>query len=185
MVRDSTHVRSSRVTAMTFWSDQMGMKAYVLPLLVAITAVSPAAMANSVDVGNDWGSNWSFPSAARSTVGLLQADIIEKQENDYYEGLGKINVNNNVTYDNRQGSFDTINASDGSAVDVNTQIGDNIGQNTNVIGAITNSNTSVSIEGSGNNVNTTNGADNTGCLSGGITMIDGSSPSTVGGFSCP
>jgi hypothetical protein len=165
------------------------MKRYVLPLLVAIASASPAAMADSIDAGNDWGSNWAFPSPARTTVGLLKADIIEKQENDYYEGLGKVNVNNNVNntvnYDNRTGSFDTINASDGSAVDVSTQIGDNIGQNTNVIGAINNSNTSVSIEGSGNNVNTTNGADNRGCLSGGITTIDGSSPSTVGGFNCP
>jgi hypothetical protein len=53
-----------------------------------------------------------------------------------------VNVNNNVTYDNRQGSYDTINAEDGASVDVNTQVGDNIGQNTNVIGAINNSNTS-------------------------------------------
>lgn len=162
----------------------MGMRGYFLPLLVAMAAASPVAMADSEDVGNDWGSNWSFPSAARSTVGLLQADIIEKHENDYYDGLGKVNVNNHVTYDNRQGSFDTINASEGSSVDVDTQIGDNIGQNTNVIGAINNSSTSVSIEGSGNSVSTTNGADNTGCLNGGITVIDGSSPSAVGGFGC-
>ena len=162
----------------------MGMKRYFLPLLVAMAAASPVAMADSEDVGNDWGSNWSFPSAARSTVGLLQADSIETQETDYYDGLGKVTVNNNVTFDNRQGSFDTINASEGSSVDVDTQIGDNIGQNTNVIGAVNNSSTSVTIEGSGNNVTTTAGANNTGCLNGGITMIDGSSPSTVGGFGC-
>lgn len=163
----------------------MGMKSLVLSVLAAVAAGSSLALADPVDVGNDWGSNWSFPSAGRSTVGLLQADIIEKQENDYYDGLGKVNVNNNVTYDNRQGSFDTITAQDGGSVDVSTQVGDNIGQNTNVIGAINNSNTSVNVEGSGNTITTTNGATNTGCLNGSITTIDGSGVSSLGGSGCP
>jgi hypothetical protein len=163
----------------------MGMKSIVLSAVVAVALAPSMALADSEDVGNDWGSNWGFPSAARDTVGLLQADLLEKQENDYYDGLGKVNVNNNVTYDNRQGSFDTITAQDGGSVDVTTHVGDNIGQNTNVIGAINNSNTSVNVEGSGNTITTTNGATNTGCLNGSITTIDGSGTSTLGGSGCP
>ena len=94
-------------------------------------------------------------------------------------------VNNDVTYDNRQGSFDNITASGNASVDSATHVGDEIGQNTNVIGAINNSSTSVEVQGSNNSVTTNNGATNSGCLNGGITTIDGSSASAVGGASCP
>jgi len=165
----------------------MGMRK-IFAFAILFAATQPGlACADSIDAGNDWGSNWTFPSPGRSTVGLLQSDLIEKQENDYYDGLGKVNmtVNNDVTYDNRQGSFDNITASGNASVDSATHVGDEIGQNTNVIGAINNSSTSVEVQGSNNSVTTNNGATNSGCLNGGITTIDGSSASAVGGASCP
>jgi len=165
----------------------MGMRKIFASAILLAIAQPGAVMADSIDAGNDWGSNWAFPSPGRSTVGLLQSDLIEKQENDYYDGLGKVNmtVNNDITYDNRQGSFDNITASGNASVDSTTHVGDEIGQNTNVIGAINNSNTNVEIKGNNNTVSATNGATNTGCLNGGITTIDGSSDSAVGGASCP
>lgn len=165
----------------------MGMRKIFASAILFAAMQHGLALADSIDVGNDWGSNWTFPSPGRSTVGLLQADLIEKQENDYYDGLGKVNmtVNNDVTYDNRQGSFDNITASGSASVDTTTHIGDEIGQNTNVIGAINNSSTTVEVQGSNNSVLTNNGATNSGCLNGGITTIDGSSASAVGGASCP
>jgi len=165
----------------------MGMRKIFASAILLAIAQPGVALADSIDAGNDWGSNWTFPSPGRSTVGLLQSDLIEKQENDYYDGLGKVNmtVNNDITYDNRQGSFDNINASGNASVDSTTHVGDEIGQNTNVIGAINNSTTAVEIQGNNNSVTATNGATNSGCMNGGITTIDGSSSSAVGGVSCP
>ena len=140
------------------------------------------AFAGSSDAGNDWGSNYDFASPAEQTLRLLQADLIAKSENDYYDNIGKTNIT--VNNDNRQGSFDTVNNSGDGSVDKTTQIGDNIGQNTNVIGAVNSSTTDVTIKGDNNTVTATNGASNNGCLNGGITTIDGSSSSSVPGLSC-
>ena len=46
---------------------------------------SPSVMA--AGASNEWSDAWTPPSAQSRTVQLLQADLIEKMEGDYYDGF--------------------------------------------------------------------------------------------------
>jgi hypothetical protein len=146
-------------------------------LAIAVLCFSGGASAqqNTSLPSGDWNGSWGFSSPSAQQFRMLQADIIEKKEAGYYEALGQnlfnVTNNNTVIHDNRQGSFDEITAGDGSQIDISTHVGDEIGQNTNVIGAINNSQTNIEIEGSNNKVTAINAADNKGCQDGSINTL--------------
>lgn len=128
---------------------------------------------NRTLASDDWSSSWGFSSVSQENLKLLQADLIKKAEEGYYDSLGPAPIY--ITNDNRSGVVE-ITAGDGATIDVNNHTGDEIGQNTNVIGAINNSTTTIDIDGSGNQVTATNAADSDGCLDGSVNI--GTSSST-------
>lgn len=151
-----------------------GRAALGLGALVAV----PALAQNVSLPSNDWNSSWGFSSTSEQSLRLLQADLIEKQEEGYYESLGDqtFYVTNNVTNNNdfSQGRME-IHASEGAELDISNRTGEEIGQNTNVIGAINESSTTIEVPGAGNNVTAINEALSTGCQEGSITR---NSPNT-------
>lgn len=149
---------------------------------LAAAAVAAAAMGagaaeaqNRTLASDDWSSSWGFSSTSQENLRLLQADLIKKAEEGYYDSLGPAPIHITNNYDNRSGVVE-VTAGDGATIDVENHTGDEIGQNTNVIGAINNSTTTIDIDGSNNQVTATNAAVSTGCLDGSVNI--GTSSST-------
>jgi hypothetical protein len=141
----------------------------VAGLLLAVPAV---AQNNQVNPGTNWGSSWGFSTSQEETLRLLQADTIKKAEEGYYDTVGQtpnVTVNTTNNYDQRSGVVE-VTAGEGSTIDVVNHTGDDIGQNTNVIGAINNSSTTIDIQGSNNTVTAVNSADSTGCQDGSVNI---------------
>ena len=147
-------------------------------VLASVLLAVPVAAQNNSFPSNDWNSSWGFSSTAERSLRLLQADLIEKGEGDYYDQVGTSynTIYQNIQNDNSQGQM-RVEASDGATIDVHNHTGDDIGQsnNTNVIGAINQSETTIDIEGTDNIISAINGADSTGCQDGGIS-IDSTGP---------
>lgn len=140
--------------------------------VLAIGLLSTAASAQNTSLpSNDWNSSWGFPSTGERQHRLLQADIVKKGETGYYESLGnqRVTVTNTVNNDYSQGRME-VQAADGAAVEVVNHTGADIGQNTNVIGAINQSETTIDITGDGNAVTADNGAIATGCQDGSVKI---------------
>ncbi|MFA5490820.1 MAG: hypothetical protein WC284_16695 [Candidimonas sp.] len=116
---------------------------------------------NTASPATDWGGNYTFSSTAEKNLRLLQADLIEKREHGYYESIGRNTINQTITNN-------TTN---------------NIGQNTNAIGAVNNSTTNIDVNGSNNNIDISNVADSTGCQDGSVNIGEGAS--NIGSSGCP
>lgn len=138
---------------------------------IGVTAAGTALAQNVSLPSNDWNSSWGFPSTGQKQVRILQSDLIEKKEAGYYESLGTNNysVSNSVTYDYSQGRMEVM-AADGSAVDVTNRTGEDIGQNTNVIGSINQSETTIDISGDYSTARAVNEATARGCQDGSISI---------------
>ncbi|WP_188720936.1 hypothetical protein [Nitratireductor aestuarii] len=115
---------------------------------------------NVVSPAVDWNGNYTFTSTADRNLRLLQADLIEKKEQGYYESLGKTSITQNVTN--------------------NTTT--TIGQNTNAIGAVNNSTNNINLNGNNNNIDISNLADSTGCQDGSVNIGEGTS--AIGSSGC-
>lgn len=141
------------------------------PLLTGAALALPAPAQNVSLPSNDWNGSWGFSSVAEQQLRLLQADIIEKKEEGYYESLGDQTITITNNYDMSQGRME-VTASGGAQLDISNRTGTNskIGQNTNVIGAINESETNIDVEGSGNNVEASNRALSEGCQEGSIAI---------------
>lgn len=132
---------------------------------ITVLLASAALAQNANHPSSDWNGNWGFSSPSQQQIRLLQAEMIAKREEDYYARAGQqvYHVHNESTLHHYEGPY----FGEGEYGDIH--VGDEIGQNTNVIGAINNSNTT--IDGDGNTV--IHEANNAGCLDGSI-VIDGS-----------
>lgn len=69
-------------------------------------------LSNSYATSDEWSTRWK-PSTTRSTENLVQANLIELMESDYYDGLGKTTI-----YSTSTSSIGTVNSST-SNVNVN------------------------------------------------------------------
>ena len=160
----------------------------LLPMLfgVGVALWCSTALAQSyVAPSANWNGSWGFPTTGEKTYRLLQADTIEKKEEDYYNSIGRNTINynatNNTWNDNRSGMVE-FTANGDSKVDISNRTSNDIGQNTNVIGSVNAPQTSIDISGSGNNVSATNTSDSSGCLDGSVTISRGTTSGA--GFSC-
>ena len=152
-------------------------RAYLASAALVLVASTPAMGGGTSLASPDWNGSWAFRTSSSKQLHLLQADVIEKGEGDYYDNLGKTEYN--IHQDQRQGNFGDVTVESGGQVDKVYHTGDDIGQNTNTIGAVNTSTNEIRIDGSGNVLDLANVADSNGCLNGAITVatIDGSSPS--------
>ena len=73
-------------------------------------------LSNSYATSDEWSTRWK-PSANRSTEHLVQANLIELMDSDYYDGLGKTTI-----YSTSTSSIGTVNS---STSNVNVNGGDN------------------------------------------------------------
>lgn len=135
---------------------------------------SQASAQNTVNPSANWNSSWGFSTPQEVTVRLLQADTIKKAEEGYYDSFGPAQVTMTNNYDQRQGYVE-VNAGAGATIDAQNHVGDSIGQNTNVIGAINQSTTRIDIGGNNNSVTAISGAESTGCQDGSISIATVSS----------
>tara|TARA_R110002012_G_scaffold30766_4_gene92744 strand:+ start:810 stop:1136 length:327 start_codon:yes stop_codon:yes gene_type:complete len=67
----------------------------------------------------------------------------------------------------------------GGPVTTDFQIGDDIGQNTNSVGSMNTGSTTIEVNGSGNDLNAVNSADNSGCVDGSALTSTFSVPQTT------
>lgn len=135
----------------------------------ALLFASQASAQNTVNPSANWNSSYGFSTAQETTVRILQADTIKKAEEGYYDSFGPAQVTMYNSYDYRQGHIE-ITAGEGARIDVENHTGDTIGQNTNVIGAINQSTTTIDIGGSNNSVTAISGAESTGCQDGSVNI---------------
>jgi len=119
-------------------------------LLISVGAVLQANFALAESASYNWSSSWAFTSPPSRNTQLLQADLIEKKQSDYYDFTTIYNIetmNNNYDYDLRQGC---MNEGDGSCeYSASTAIGS---QN----------NVDISIYGDDNNLSTYGSSSNRG-----------------------
>ncbi len=167
-------------------------KIHRLRFCIAAGLLSVALLPNAIRAedssqsGGDWNGNWNLGTISRKTLSLQQADLIKKGEGNYYDGLGKTIITTTNNIDNRQGNFTTVEGDNTGTL--TTHSGSEIGQNTNVIGAVNTSHNTITVDGSNNTVTATNSADSTGCQDGSINVvsIDGTSGAghTSGSATC-
>lgn len=113
--------------------------------------------------GQSWSSVYGFGSPSDQSVGLQRADMIRKAEN----GVDQPVITTNNYYDNRAGYVETN--SGGGDVLGNSQIGDQIGQQTYSVGALNTGSTTVTVDGSNNIIEANNSASSHGCVDGSIS----------------
>lgn len=110
-------------------------------ILVGIAVVTICS--TSYGTSDEWSKRWA-PSESRFNSNIVQANLIELAESDYYKGLGRT----------------TINSTSSTFIDKQENI-TNIGQYTNSVGAINTSSNDINVSGTDINTNVVNGAANT------------------------
>lgn len=121
----------------------------------------------------DWSGNYSFSSTGDRNLRLLQADILEKHEQGYYESLGKTTVNQYVNTN--------INTDNSTNIDGNLIYDSSGQQNTYSVGAINNSSTTINNNGNYNNIDVSNSAESEGCQNASINISEsGTSAGSAG-----
>ncbi|WP_168990449.1 hypothetical protein [Aureimonas flava] len=105
----------------------------------------------------DWNGTYGFASTADRNLRLLQSDLIRKNEEGYYESLGKVTVNNNViNSNNNSGNSSTVN---------------DIGQQQTTIGVVSTATNNIDLTNSGGAiVDTRNLATTAGCVDSNISI---------------
>lgn len=130
----------------------MGLCGHFPAVVTAQTVSSP---------GRDWSGGWGFSSPSDRSLRLQEAQAIYNAENPQ-DGPSTVITNN---YDNRSNFID---AGGGTIGPIDYHIGDEIGQNTNSVGAMNTGSTTIEVAGDGNIVDAINSADSTGCIDGSV-----------------
>ena len=151
-----------------------------LALIAAISVMLFALQAEAqsyISGSESWNSSYGFPSPAERNSRLAFILEQEKLKNKYYRPPSTVVTNYN-TVDHSVAN--TITAYEGANVDVENRTAENSGTSSNVVGAINESTTNISTDGSGSSsINVGNAADSQGCIDGAITS---NVTSPVGGF---
>lgn len=130
-------------------------------LAAAFVAFCGVASAQSTyGPGQSWSATWG-PSATNRSLRLQEAQAIRSAEQS--SGGPSTVVYNTSSYDNRS-NYQDLSGVSGSLGAIDFQIGDEIGQNTNSVGAMNTGETTIEINGDGNLVDATNAAESDGCI---------------------
>lgn len=128
-------------------------------IAAALGSASLASAQSSYGPGQSWSSTWG-PSATNRSLRLQEAQAIRTAE----QGSGPTTiVNTSTIYDNRS-NYQDLSGVLGTLGAIDFHIGDEIGQNTNSVGATNTGSTTIEITGNGNLVDATNSADSEGCI---------------------
>ena len=129
---------------------------------VLLLIASPVAAQNMATSTRDWHGAWGFQSISSESLALTRAKLIEEQNSGALAPSSSF-----ITYDNRSNYLE-INGDVDGPVDAVNRIGDDIGRNTNVVGAMNTGSNTIEVTGSGNVIEAVNAADSAGCLNGSI-----------------
>src|SRR5690606_24624687 len=110
--------------------------------------------------GQSWSGSWNFSSATDRSIALQQAQVLRQVENPTPQPE---TVYNNY-YDNRS-NYVEANSQDG-AITVDNHVGDEIGENTYAVGSLNTGNTTITVDGDSNVIESVNSADTQGCVDG-------------------
>mgnify|MGYP007022321608 CR=1 FL=1 len=126
--------------------------------------------------GSNWSGGWGFQSSTSNSVMVQRAQAIWNMENYQKPQAAQTTVNTDtqyfVTNDNRSAYQEFITGEgDLGDVDINFN-GDEIGQNTNSIGAMNTGETNIEVNGSDNSITALNEADSDGCVDGHIDLAE-------------
>ena len=148
---------------------------FVLALLFNSTHPNIVSAQNIGSSGSTWGGSWEFQSPSGLSVDIQRADTIAKADGGYYTSFGPAQsvVNSTTINDNRSNYVESL-SSDGGTSTVEFKVGDDIGTMSNVTGAINTGSTTISVDGSSNQISAINSSDSQGCLDGSIneTMLN-------------
>ena len=151
-----------------------------ITLIAAIRMIFFALQAEAqsyISGSEGWNSSYGFPSATERNARLAFILEQEKLKNKYYRPPSTVVTNYNTV---DRSVTNTITAGEGANVDVENHTAENSGTRSNVVGAINESTTNISTDGSGSSsINVGNAADSQGCIDGAITS---NVTSPVGGF---
>ncbi|WP_071675933.1 hypothetical protein [Nioella nitratireducens] len=116
--------------------------------------------------GQNWSASWGFNSASDRSVRLQEAQAIRSAEQQGPTGPSTV-VYNTTTNDYRS-NYQDLSAISGTLGPVDFHIGDEIGQNTNSVGAMNTGQTTIEVHGDSNLIDATNSADSAGCVDGSV-----------------
>lgn len=139
-------------------------------ICVGLYGVMPQIVNAQSNPSVDWSGGYSFPTPNETIARTNMIDIIAKVEAGYYDTLGT-SYNYTYNYNTYDSSVGTVNvhAAEGATVDASIRTSEGSGTSTYTVGAINTSNNNVQIKGSGNILDISNLASNTGCQDGKIT----------------
>lgn len=144
-------------------------KPLVLSIVFVMTGI-PGYAQNFSSAGNDWGAGWGFQSPTDRSLSIQQAQAIRNATSSGPSTI--VNTANYSTYDNRSGYLDA-GGSDSIFGDLDINInGDEIGQNTNSVGAMNTGTTNIEVSGNQNVIDATNAAESDGCIDGSVALTD-------------
>lgn len=150
-------------------------KVLTLSAIFAVFAPVAAPAQNFSTSGQNWSGGWGFSGTGERTLQVQRAQAMHAIE----KGVGPSTIITNSTVNDNRSNYVDNTGSRGQTQDLNFQVGDTIGQNTNTIGAMNTGQTNIEIKGSGNSVSAINGADSRGCLDGSVSNTTyGVSPSS-------
>jgi hypothetical protein len=133
-------------------------------LIGVLLALAPAAASaqNTAGPGQAWSANWGFSSPSDRSLRLQEAQAIRNAE----RGSDPTTIVNN--YNDNRSSYQEITTESGTLGAIDFHIGDEIGQNTNSVGAMNTGSTEITVTGSNNLIDAINSADSQGCVDGSI-----------------
>lgn len=132
--------------------------------MVALSAV-PALAQNFTSTGQSWSGSWGFSSATDRSIALQQAQVLRQVE----RGTADPQTTYNNYYDNRSNYVEATSL--GGAITTDLHVGDEIGENTYAVGSLNTGNTTISVDGNGNFIDSVNSADTQGCVDGSIRSL--------------
>lgn len=144
---------------------KVGLATICLACIFAFGVPSLGESQNYGSSGQSWTSNWGFSSPSERSLSLQTAQAIRAARQPQVSPV----YNTYNTYDNRA-NYQEYTGGDGAVMGGDYHLGDKIGQNTNSIGSMNTGTNTIEINGNGNSVATTNGAENSGCVDGSIGL---------------
>lgn len=142
------------------------LKSWLLISCGVVLACASTAAAQSNNPSSDWNGSYQFRSPQQMQIRLLEAEMIERKQNDYYAEFGRTNAtiyyNTNVNGDQNNNSSRNITNNFPEGYD---QPMDQSETATTAVGALNTTTIDIS---NGSNVSVNSSAGSTGCQDGAI-----------------
>lgn len=137
-----------------------GHSAGPVAMACVMLLATPVFAQNFGSPGGSWSANWGFSSASDRSLRLQEAQAIRSAQ----QSSGPTTVVNTTNYNDSRANYQEIIGGAGGLGAIDFHIGDEIGQNTNSVGAMNTGSTEITVNGSDNYIDAINSADSQGCV---------------------